>query len=109
MSSRHHKTIAASDKFTTHNHIYTIITTMNRYDQEEAVNKNLVVTDGQGNTLENGDAAFITQDLPVKGMKPIKRGAILKNIRIKNDAESVDGKIDGTSMIIKTCYLKKKK
>ena len=82
---------------------------MNRYNQEETNNENLVVTDSQGNQLQNGDAAFITQDLPVKGMKPIKRGAILKNIRIKNDPEAVDGKIDGVAMVIKTCYLKKKK
>jgi len=80
---------------------------MNRHDEEET--STITVTDSQGNVLENGDAAFITQDLPVKGMKPIKRGAILKNIRVKGDPESVDGKIDGVFMVIKTCYLKKKK
>ncbi len=80
---------------------------MNRHDEEET--NAIAVTDSQGNVLENGDAAFITQDLPVKGMKPIKRGAILKNIRVKWDPEVVDGKIDGVSMVIKTCYLKKKK
>lgn len=80
---------------------------MNRYDQEETTA--ITVVDSQGNELQNGDAAFITQDLPVKGMKPIKRGAILKNIRIKWDTEAVDGKIDGVAMVIKTCYLKKKK
>jgi len=80
---------------------------MNRHDEEET--STITVTDSQGNVLENGDAAFITQDLPVKGMKPIKRGAILKNIRLQWDTEAVDGKIDGVSMVIKTCYLKKKK
>jgi len=54
---------------------------MNRHDEEET--STVTVTDSQGNVLENGDAAFITQDLPVKGMKPIKRGAVLKNIRVK--------------------------
>ena len=80
---------------------------MNKYNQNET--NTLEVTENQGNILKNGDAAFITQDLPVKGMKPIKRGAILKNIRVKEDLEAVDGKINGISMVIKTCYLKKKK
>lgn len=33
----------------------------------------LVVKDSLGNILEKGDAAFLTQDLPVQGMKPFKR------------------------------------
>lgn len=80
---------------------------MNKYNQDEQ--DTIEVTDNQGNILKNWDAAFITQDLPVKGMKPIKRGSILKNIRIKEDTDAVDGKINGISMVIKTCYLKKKK
>lgn len=69
----------------------------------------LVVKDSQGNILEKGDDAFLTQDLPVKWMKPFKRGAVLKNIRLRDTDEDVEGKIDGTSMVVLTKYLKKKK
>ncbi len=69
----------------------------------------LIVKDSQGNVLEKGDDAFLTQDLPVKGMKPFKRGSVLKNIRLTDTDEYVEGKIDGTNMVVKTMYLKKKK
>lgn len=81
---------------------------MNRYDQEETTTAELIVKDSLGNVLQKGDDAFLTQDLPVKGMKPFKRGAVLKNIRLRSTDEDVEGKIDGTTMVVKTCYLKKK-
>jgi protein PhnA len=108
LSTNDDKTIADQLHFhTTQTPIYLIQLSMNRHDEEET--NPIDVTDSQGNVLENGDAAFITQDLPVKGMKPIKRGAILKNIRVNEGPEAVGGKIDGVSMVILTCYLKKKK
>lgn len=46
---------------------------MNRYDDDQTTNADLVVKDSLGNILSKGDDAFLTQDLPVKGMKPFKR------------------------------------
>lgn len=78
------------------------------YTPEETSTAELIVKDSLGNVLQKGDDAFLTQDLPVKGMKPFKRGAVLKNIRLRDTDEYVEGKIDGTSMVVKTMYLKKK-
>lgn len=38
----------------------------------------------------------------------IKRGTVIKNIRLTDDAEAIEGKVDGTMLVLKTCFLKKK-
>lgn len=64
--------------------------------------------DSNGTELENGDAVTVTQDLKVKGSSMvIKRGTKVKSIRLTDDPELVDCKIEGSSIVLKTCYLKK--
>lgn len=69
------------------------------------------VCDCNGKPLKEGDAVILTQDLtPKNGGKTIKRGAVMKKIRmVEDDPTHVQGKIDGTHLFIKTEYLKKKK
>lgn len=66
------------------------------------------VKDAHGNVLSTGDTVIITRSLNVKGSKDIKQGAVVKNIRVGDDTEAIEGKIDGTMMVIKTMYVKKK-
>lgn len=66
------------------------------------------VKDANGNILEDGDAVTLSQDLKVKGSSTIlKRGTKVKTIRLTDNPEEVDCKIEGTAMVLKTCYLKK--
>ncbi|HEX5626116.1 MAG TPA: alkylphosphonate utilization protein [Saprospiraceae bacterium] len=65
--------------------------------------------DSNGNALQNGDSVLIIQNLKVKGFtKDLKRGTVVKNIRLTDDPEAIEGKVEGSMLVLKTCYLKKK-
>lgn len=67
------------------------------------------VVDSNGNPLAEGDSVTVIKDLKVKGSSMvIKRGTTVKKIRLTDDEEEVDCKIEGSSIVLKTCFLKKK-
>lgn len=47
-----------------------------------------------------------TQNLMAGKMK-IQKGTKVKNIRLTDDPEVIEGKIDGSMMVLKTYYFKK--
>lgn len=64
--------------------------------------------DSNGAELTTGDAVTVIQDLKVKGSSMvIKRGTKVKSIRLTDNPEEVDCKIDGSSIVLKTCFLRK--
>ena len=64
--------------------------------------------DSNGAELIDGDAVVVIKDLKVKGSSMvIKRGTKVKSIRLTENPEEVDCKIDGSSIVLKTCFLKK--
>ena len=64
--------------------------------------------DSNGAVLTNGDAVCIVKDLNVKGTTfTAKRGTIVRNIRLTNNPEHVEGRVNGTLIVLKTCFLKK--
>lgn len=66
------------------------------------------VKDSNGNLLAEGDAVTVIKDLKVRGSSAvIKRGTKVKNIRLTDDEEEIEGKIDGSVIVLKTCFLKK--
>jgi len=69
-----------------------------------------ITKDSNGNPLENGDSVTLTQDLKLRGSSTvIKVGTVVKNIRLNGNPEEIEyGKGSGT-IVLKTCYLKKKK
>ena len=67
-----------------------------------------VARDSNGAELMDGDAVTVIKDLKVKGSSMvIKRGTKVKSIRLTDNLEEVDCKIDGSSIVLKTCFLKK--
>ena len=67
------------------------------------------VKDCNGNTLSSGDSVIIVKTLDVKGSPlVIKKGTKVKNIRLTDDADEVDCKVNGTRIVLKTMFLKKK-
>lgn len=67
-----------------------------------------VAKDSNGAELMDGDAVTVIKDLKVKGSSMvIKRGTKVKSIRLTDNPEEVDCKIDGSSIVLKTCFLKK--
>ncbi|MCS5663529.1 MAG: alkylphosphonate utilization protein [Flavobacteriales bacterium] len=66
-------------------------------------------TDANGNVLKNGDSVIFTKTMKVKGTQiNLKKGTKIKNIRLTDDPEEIDGKVDGTRLVLKTCFVKKK-
>lgn len=64
--------------------------------------------DSNGAELLDGDAVTVIKDLKVKGSSMvIKRGTKVKSIRLTENPEEVDCKIEGSSIVLKTCFLKK--
>lgn len=64
--------------------------------------------DSNGVTLQDGDTVHIIKDLNVKGTSfTAKRGTLVKDIRLGEDPEYVEGRVNGTVIMLKTCFLKK--
>lgn len=67
------------------------------------------VRDSNGNALADGDSVMVIKDLKVKGSSvTLKRGTVIKNIRLTDDAEVVECNADKVKgLVLKTCFLKK--
>lgn len=77
-------------------------------EDNETSEENTVAKDSNGAELFDGDAVTVIKDLKVKGSSMvIKRGTKVKSIRLTENPEEVDCKIDGSSIVLKTCFLKK--
>ena len=66
------------------------------------------VKDSNGTLLKEGDSVTIIKDLKVRGSSAVlKRGTVVKNIRLTDDEEEIEGKVNKEQMVLKTCFLKK--
>lgn len=64
--------------------------------------------DSNGNILEDGDSVHVTKDLKVKGMNAtLKRGNLIKNIRLTGSPEEVECRVGKSQIVLKTMFLKK--
>ncbi len=68
--------------------------------------EDILVTDANWNVLIKGDTVISTQNLMAGSMK-IQKWTKVKNIRLTDDPEVIEGKIDGSLMVLKTCFFKK--
>ena len=67
------------------------------------------VRDSNGTALAEGDAVTVIKDLKVKGTSmTLKRGTLIKNIRLTDDEEEIECNSDKVKgLVLKTCFLKK--
>lgn len=66
------------------------------------------VKDSNGNPLNEGDSVTVIKDLKVKGSSiTLKRGAKFKNIHLTGNDEEVECREGKTTIVLKTCFLKK--
>ncbi|HMB62059.1 MAG TPA: alkylphosphonate utilization protein [Eudoraea sp.] len=64
--------------------------------------------DSNGNVLEDGDNVHVIKDLKVRGMsKILKRGNVIRGIRLTNDPQEVECRIGKAQIVLKTQFLKK--
>jgi protein PhnA len=66
------------------------------------------VRDSNGNLINDGDSVTVIKDLKVRGSSSvIKRGTVVKNIRLTDNEEEVEGRVDKVQMVLKAGFLKK--
>ena len=64
--------------------------------------------DSNGTVLNEGDSVTVIKDLKVKGSSStLKRGTKFKNIHLTDDPEEVECREGKTTLVLKTCFLKK--
>ena len=69
----------------------------------------MIVKDSNGTVLNEGDSVLLIKSLKVKGSAvTLKKGTLIKKIRLTSDAEEVDCKVENMSIVLKACFLKKK-
>lgn len=67
------------------------------------------VKDCHGNQLNDGDSVVVIKSLKVKGSSlTIKKGTVIKNIRLTEDEEEVDCKVDKMKVVLRTEFLRKR-
>jgi protein PhnA len=68
------------------------------------------VRDSVGNVLADGDQVTLIKDLTVKGAgQTLKRGTLIKSIRLTGDAQEIDCKFDGIKgLVLRAEFVRKR-
>ncbi|AAV90469.1 PhnA protein [Zymomonas mobilis subsp. mobilis ZM4 = ATCC 31821] len=68
------------------------------------------VKDSNGTPLANGDSVLLIKDLKVKGAgQTLKRGTVIKNIRLTSDPEEIDCRTsDIKGLVLRTEFVRKR-
>jgi protein PhnA len=77
-------------------------------DHQETESDAAPTLDSNGAVLQDGDAVTLIKDLDVKGTSFVaKRGTLVKSIRLTDNPEHVEGRVNKVALVLKTCFLKK--
>ena len=70
----------------------------------------VVVRDAVGNVLADGDQVTLIKDLVVKGAgQTLKRGTLIKSIRLTGDAQEIDCRYEGIKgLVLRAEFVKKR-
>jgi protein PhnA len=79
-------------------------------EQQPADDDTVVVRDSVGNILADGDQVTLIKDLEVKGAgQTLKRGTLIKSIRLTGDAQEIDCKYDGIKgLVLRAEFVRKR-
>lgn len=76
--------------------------------QEESERNSTPTKDSNGATLQAGDTVTIIKDLKVKGTSFVaKQGTAVRGISLTDNPEHIEGRVNGTRIVILTCFVKK--
>ncbi len=79
--------------------------------REKAASEGAVeVRDSVGNILADGDQVTLIKDLTVKGAgQTLKRGTLIKSIRLTGDAQEIDCRFDGIKgLVLRAEFVRKR-
>src|SRR3954462_4981959 len=70
----------------------------------------VVVRDSVGNVLADGDQVTLIKDLAVKGAgQTLKRGTLIKSIRLTGDAQEIDCRYEGIKgLVLRAEFVRKR-
>ncbi|MBC7386897.1 MAG: alkylphosphonate utilization protein [Cryobacterium sp.] len=84
-----------------------ILKSLTQGNQSEA-DGDPVVKDSNGAVLTEGDSVQVIKDLKVKGgTSDLKRGTLVKKIHLIGEKDLIECRVDGSTLVLKTCFLKK--
>lgn len=96
------------DDVLSHSDHWECATCGHEWPKEAAPEAARVVKDAHGNILADGDSIVLIKDLKLRGGSGVlKQGAKAKSIRLVEGDHEIDCKIDGTSLALKACFVKK--
>jgi protein PhnA len=65
--------------------------------------------DSNGTILAEGDTVSVIKSLKVRGSSDvIKQGTVVKNIKLTDDPGEIEGRVEKTTIVLKTEFLRKK-
>jgi protein PhnA len=78
--------------------------------EKQAAATMVEVRDSVGNLLADGDQVTLIKDLDVKGAgQTLKRGTLIKSIRLTGDAQEIDCKFDGIKgLVLRAEFVRKR-
>ncbi|MEW9856529.1 alkylphosphonate utilization protein [Novosphingobium sp. M1R2S20] len=78
--------------------------------QKRAASSVVEVRDAVGNVLADGDQVTLIKDLTVKGAgQTLKRGTLIKAIRLTGDAQEIDCKFEGIKgLVLRAEFVRKR-
>jgi len=79
-------------------------------DARAAGTETIEVRDSVGNLLADGDQVTLIKDLTVKGAgQTLKRGTLIKSIRLTGDAQEIDCKYEGIKgLVLRAEFVRKR-
>ena len=77
---------------------------------EKAATNVVKVVDSVGNELNDGDSVTLIKDLTVKGAgQTLKRGTVIKSIRLTGDDQEIDCRHDGIKgLVLRAEFVRKR-
>lgn len=84
--------------------------TASKLAAKQAAANTVEVRDAVGNLLADGDQVTLIKDLDVKGAgQTLKRGTLIKSIRLTGDAQEIDCKFDGIKgLVLRAEFVRKR-
>jgi protein PhnA len=100
--------VCTLDDVLSHSDHWECSTCGHEWPKEDSVETTFVVKDAHGTPLTDGDDVVLIKDLKLRGGSGVlKGGTKAKNIRLVDKDHDIDCKIDGVSMALKSCFVKK--
>jgi protein PhnA len=78
--------------------------------KRQAAESSVEVRDAVGNLLQDGDQVTLIKDLEVKGAgQTLKRGTLIKSIRLTSDPQEIDCKYEGIKgLVLRAEFVRKR-